>query len=114
MAMIPSFACRTGCHDCCGLVPFLTPEKDRASVLRPLEQWEKFDGNSWVTKSALATMRCPFLTDGGCGIYDDRPVICRLFGAVDAPLMTCPHGCGPRSKITDRQARQMIDEATNA
>lgn len=107
---IPTFTCRTGCHDCCGLVPFHTAERDRAAALRPLEQWEPFGDDTWLPKSALATMRCPFLGAGGCMIYDKRPIICRLFGAVDTEMMTCPHGCGPALKMTDIQARDMISE----
>jgi Fe-S-cluster containining protein len=106
---IPGFACKKGCHDCCGLVPFTAAEKDRAAAIRPLEQWEPFGDTAFVTRSALATMTCPFVTADGCGIYNDRPMICRLFGAVDAPMLTCPHGCGPARKMTDVAARRMLE-----
>lgn len=39
---------------------------------------------------------CPMLSDDGrCTVYAVRPAICRAFGAVDHPLMRCPHGCEP-------------------
>jgi hypothetical protein len=33
--------------------------------------------------------------DGRCAVYAHRPLVCRLFGAVDHPLMRCPFGCRP-------------------
>lgn len=108
---IPTFECKPGCHACCGLVPFTDSEKARASILRPLEQWELFQPGMWVPRAALDTFRCPFLTAQGCGICDVRPMVCRLFGAVEHPNMTCPHGCGPKRKLTERQSRAMLAEA---
>lgn len=36
--------------------------------------------------------RCPALDDNQrCSVYEDRPLICRLWGAVES--MPCPHGC---------------------
>lgn len=105
---IPDFTCKTGCHDCCGLVPFTEAEKTRAAALRPMEQWEPFMEGCWVARSALATFRCPFVTASGCGIYEARPMVCRLFGAVDHPDMTCPHGCGPKRKLTETQSRAKL------
>ena len=105
---IPSFACKPDCHACCGLVPFTDSEKARVQVVRPLEQWEPFGNGSWVPRAALDTFRCPFVTSHGCGIYQDRPMVCRLFGAVDHPNMNCPMGCGPKRKLTDRQSRAIL------
>ena len=28
-------------------------------------------------------LSCPYVTPSGCGIYDDRPLICRLYGATE-------------------------------
>jgi len=108
---IPSFECEKGCHGCCGLVPFNTKERDRVAAIRPMEQWEPFVDGSWVPTAALNTMTCPFLSNGCCGIYDLRPMVCQLFGAVDHPMMTCPKGCGPAKKLTERQSREMIARA---
>lgn len=110
MTKIPTFTCKPGCSDCCGLVPFSTAERDAAIVRFPLEQWEPFDSKSWVAVSALNTMQCPFLTAGKCDIYDVRPMVCQFFGAVDHPLLTCPHGCGPKRKLTLSQSQKMIKE----
>lgn len=38
--------------------------------------------------------KCSELTaDGRCAIYEHRPYVCRAYGAVNHPYMTCPHGC---------------------
>lgn len=35
---------------------------------------------------------CPYLSDGLCSIYESRPTICRLYGAMGE----CPYGCKPK------------------
>lgn len=111
MTAIPTFDCEPGCHGCCGIVPFNTKERDRVAKVRPLEQWEPFVDGSWVPTAALATFSCPFLTNDGCGIYDLRPMVCRLFGAVDHPQMKCPKGCGPAKLIPEKESRRLIARA---
>jgi Fe-S-cluster containining protein len=108
MTKIPSFTCKPGCHGCCGIVPFTTKERDRVAAIRPMEQWTLFQEGAWVPTASLQTMSCPFLNADGCGIYEQRPMVCRLFGAVDDPRMTCLHGCGPAKKLTERQSRELI------
>lgn len=105
---IPTFKCKKGCHDCCGVVPFTDDEKVRASNRFPLLAWVPFTKGSWLLKRALDTQTCPFVQKSGCAIYEDRPTVCRLFGAVDHPAMVCPHGCGPRQKLTDRQGKLVL------
>lgn len=101
-----SFECKAGCDDCCGPVPFTDQEKEAAQKVRPFVQWERF-GPHWVPSSAMETLECPF-SKGGCQVYDTRPMICRLFGAVDNPRMKCPHGCGPKNFLTDAEAAERL------
>ena len=105
---VPKFECKPGCHDCCGIVPFSASEMAAAQKIRPLEQWEAFQKGSWVPRAALEGFRCPFISGGGCAIYEVRPMVCRLFGAVDDKLLTCPHGCGPAKKLTAAQGRALV------
>jgi len=48
--------------------------------------------------AALNALNCVHLGDGGCQVYEDRPVICRLFGTT--PALLCPHGRRP-DEMTD-------------
>jgi Fe-S-cluster containining protein len=40
---------------------------------------------------------CPYLKDGKCSIYPVRPMICKLWGAVQA--MQCVYGCVPEKGL---------------
>lgn len=86
---IPSFTCKEGCTECCGVVPFTEEEW---AQLTPEEQQRPTKG-----------LVCRFKGEHGCTIYDRRPMLCRLFGAVDSEKMTCWHGCGPEKKLTAMQ-----------
>ena len=52
---------------------------------------------------------CAYLQAGRCSIHDDRPLICRLWGA--EPTMPCPHGCEVEGgMLTFMQSEAMIRE----
>ncbi len=83
---IPAFACLPGCHDCCGPVLASTDELARlppASAERHAAAIEHWD--------------CVHLGEQGCSVYDERPLVCRLFGTT--PRLPCPHGRGPALMI---------------
>lgn len=52
------------------------------------------------------TGSCNLLKENHCMAYDVRPLICRLFGVVEA--MRCPHGCIPERFISDEEAEALI------
>ena len=89
-AAIPTFDCIPGCTDCCGPVPFSPSE------------WDRVDHKRQAT-----SLKCPY-TNGGCDIYQFRPLICRLFGAVDSSLLACPHGCAPVFLLPEDTAREFL------
>lgn len=49
---------------------------------------------------ALAEFSCPHLGENGCQSYDERPLICRLFGTT--PRLPCPNGKRPEVMIDAR------------
>ena len=91
---IPSFACKPGCHDCCGPVTTSTEEMARL----PVKSQEEHD---W----ALSHLSCPHLGGNGCQVYAERPLICRLFGTT--PHLACPHGLRPEVMINPRVEAQI-------
>jgi hypothetical protein len=86
---IPQFSCVPGCHDCCGPIMASTEEMSRLPLV---------DATS--RKAALEKWDCPHLGVAGCQVYEERPLICRLFGTT--PRLKCPHG---------RQPDRMMDAA---
>jgi hypothetical protein len=86
---IPSFVCKPGCHDCCG--PVTTSTQEMAWL--PVKTAEEHN-------AALAQLSCPHLGANGCEVYDDRPLICRLFGTT--PTLACPNGHRPPEMINPR------------
>ncbi|MBJ7553465.1 YkgJ family cysteine cluster protein [Marinomonas spartinae] len=83
---IPSFACKPGCHDCCGPVTASSEEMSRLPVKTEAEH-----------DAALADFNCVHLGPNGCEVYDERPLICRLFGTT--PHLACPNHCRPDNMI---------------
>ena len=83
---IPSFACTPGCHDCCGPVTTSSEEMARLPEKNEVEH-----------ERALAELSCPYLGENGCTVYEERPLICRLFGTT--AKLACPNGQGPELMI---------------
>ena len=92
-ARIPRFECNPGCSDCCG--PFLWNEWQAAEDERGLEYDQ---------------LKCEHLSQGKCEIYEDRPILCRLFGASEHEAFTCPHGCGPAITLTRSETMDILNQ----
>jgi Fe-S-cluster containining protein len=58
-------------------------------------------------EAALADYNCVYLGKHGCEVYNERPLICRLFGTT--PRLACPNGSKPVYMI-DRRTEQEIYE----
>ena len=93
---IPSFECVPGCHDCCGPVTTSTEEMARLPRKTAEEQ-----------EAALAELNCVHLGPQGCTVYEERPLICRLFGTT--PRLPCPQGRGPEEMI-DPGAERLVHQ----
>jgi len=55
-------------------------------------------------------MHCPYINGRGrCDVYEDRPIMCRIFGTAPAnQKLRCPHGCAPMNPLTPDQARDIM------
>lgn len=107
--ILPVVGCRKGCNDCCGAVPMGRIEAER--VRHPLQPERGHAALPGEAQSAIASTPrsfcggCAYSTPNGCAIYDQRPFICRLFGAVDGePNLACPHGAHAERPLTRQQA----------
>ncbi|AMP01278.1 flagellin N-methylase family protein [Collimonas arenae] len=83
---IPAFTCVPGCHDCCG--PVLASTEEMARLPRKSAQEQD---------AAMAALNCPHLGANGCQVYEERPLVCRLFGTT--PKLACPNGKRPEVMI---------------
>jgi hypothetical protein len=89
---IPSFDCIEGCTDCCGPVPWSTYELRQAGLKSDPE----------MSPDGI----CQFSLKGKCEIHQQRPFMCRLFGAAED--MLCPHGRGPLKLLPATEAHDLV------
>jgi len=95
---------------CCGVVPIskdiFAKNKDKLNKNRPII--EEIDlGDSLIPLTKTGT--CPFLTDDyKCGIYNDRPEVCRKFGDETHPMLICPYQ-SKDGRVRSRQERRQLE-----
>jgi uncharacterized protein len=107
-ARIPAVkGCKTDCSGCCGPVPMV--EAERASIkhmIRPHDAGTLYEYA--ITPTKPDCMTCAYSTSTGCAIYNDRPLLCRLFGASEAPRMRCPYGASAKRPLTEAETAQIM------
>ena len=114
---IPDVHCKKLCgRDICSVIPVTDLEYKRISEnikrnpevkILPLGTY-----NNHLIKKKVKTFichTCEFLINDECSIYNVRPLICRLWGAVKS--MPCHYGCKPVKYLTDEQAFNLIDRS---
>lgn|SRR5678815_1011915 len=98
-ARLPRVACRGLCSIACGPLPMSELEAERmrrADPGRRLPMVVARDGNGF------SEMSCVYLTRANrCGVYDVRPLICRVWGTVKR--LSCMHGCIPDRWLSDHE-----------
>lgn len=100
---LPKIDCKGNCVRQCSVVPLGMEEEDYIT--------EGY-GHDRIPEPEFQDGEpvCNQLTDDGrCSIHDRRPLICRLYGLVDNPMMKCDHGCEPEYWLSDEKARRLID-----
>jgi hypothetical protein len=92
---LPAVNCQRKCQECCGPIIVSPAERLRMEVVggRPLV----YD---------IDAGHCEYLVEGGCSVYAVRPLICRLWGAVEK--MRCPFGCEPERWVSDAEFQQWV------
>lgn len=102
---IPTVACQGLCTQSCGPID-MSPEERRRIAAQGVTIPPAAEALHAII-SGEQTGDCPALADGRCSVYNDRPLICRLWGAVES--MPCPHGCEViPGLLMDAGARMLI------
>ena len=57
--------------------------------------------------AAMEELNCVHLGPNGCTVYEERPLICRLFGTTKT--LPCPNGRGPVELIHPRVEKQIFE-----
>lgn len=84
---IPSSKCKDGCFRCCINTVQFTKSEERA-----------MGGYCYAGQ-------CPHLKNGKCSVYENRPLVCRLFGA--SILLQC-EDCTPRRYLTEQETAEIL------
>lgn len=88
-AKLPPTRCSDTCYKCCtNIVQFSRSEE------------EAMGGYEWNGK-------CSHLVDGKCSIYENRPFVCRIFGA--SVLFEC-EGCTCDEPLGEEETKELVHE----
>lgn len=94
-ATLPRLECQQQCGAFCGPIK-VGPDEWRRII--------EHVGHEPSARTLMLGLRCPFVTNAGtCSVYDIRPMVCRLWGAVKT-VMACPHGCRPAVWLSEADA----------
>jgi hypothetical protein len=97
-ATLPKLDCQGYCHESCG--PIGMSVRERARIVERARKP--------VTCDAHAS--CSMLAERRCGVYEIRPMVCRLWGVVRS--MPCPYGCRPEGGfLSDADGLRFLSEA---
>lgn len=100
-ARIPRMECQGLCVNSCGIIPVFPVEAAAIAAAGHPPLGQKADGDG---------LTCSALRSGRCSIYEQRPAICRMWGVVDSPQMTCPYGCSPerRDRLKNSMSKRIF------
>lgn len=93
---LPKIKCQGHCYPSCGVIPLYQVEVDNIR-----------NNGGEVPRTKEGSGKCLSLTsENKCAIYDQRPLVCRLFGMVKK--LPCPYGCYPDKWVSDKQVLAML------
>lgn len=107
---VPEVGCKGLCADACGPIK-----------MGPLERLRTRRAGVRITphQQAVRELResdgewfCDALKHGRCAVYQDRPMICRLWGVSEG--LECPYGCRPTRTLPRAEAFALLDAAQKA
>jgi len=100
---IPPLHCKGLCIDSCG--PISMSRQEQAKLLaRGVKVPPMAEAVAAIERGE--DYYCPALVDGSCSVYEDRPTVCRLWGATLS--MPCPHGCTPEDALPQAESYRLL------
>jgi Fe-S-cluster containining protein len=100
-AQLPRINCQGLCWDSCGPIRMTRAEHRRIRAETHVDIPEgRIDAPAMCV--ALTMLR-------RCGVYDLRPMICRLWGVVES--LPCTFGCRPERYLTDPECYELLAQA---
>lgn len=100
--------CKGKCADSCGPIECSVRERDK--IERASGRKLEVIGASPEMAHRSDCLNCSMLTPMGlCSVYEDRPMICRLFGTTEQ--MRCEHGCVPERWLSDDECLDLLLES---
>jgi hypothetical protein len=112
-ALVPEIDCKGLCTDACGPID---------GGLREMVRLARAGVRIPPRREALLQLAsdpegysCPALVDERCSVYALRPMVCRIWGAVEN--LRCPYGCVPRQGaplLASAEAMALLDAAESA
>lgn len=117
---VPPVECKGLCQASCTQVPILPIEayylmEKYGTVIEPgfhPSYMPKKDQQVFPTLGNNQTP-CQFLKDGRCSIYEDRPLVCRMFGH-PALTLSCSHGCTTKRPLTNFKCADLFSKVAFA
>lgn len=100
---LPKLVCKGLCSSVCGPVMLSALEAKRVYKAGGVHLGQKF-----MRADSSQEQKCPALKEHLCSVYEQRPMICRLWGATER--LKCPHGCEPERWLKDDEARALLKE----
>ncbi|HPT84397.1 MAG TPA: hypothetical protein PK778_00160 [Bacillota bacterium] len=88
-ARIPSSTCKAGCDKCCRNIIQFSPSEEA------MMGGYSFDG------------KCGHLSGGRCAVYENRPLVCRIYGTSE--LLVC-EGCKPERLLSEEETLELLRE----
>ncbi len=111
LAKIPELECKGDCIEACTefeVFPVEEREIQQYCTENKIPYTPFLKNEQLYFKIRSGCDPCKYLKDGKCSIYPVRPVICRLWGNVEA--MPCKFGCKPDKVLTDFQGKNICKE----
>lgn len=93
---VPAIKCKGLCVGACGLI---------VASSREAEAMQRVSGRPLTFDRQ--TLSCGYLVAGRCSVYDQRPLLCRLYGVV--PDLPCEHGCEAERMLTKDEGTRLMD-----